>query len=146
MKLVVDANVLFSFFKRDSTTRKLITSLEIFELSTPSFGIEELCKHEGEICKKAKISRAEFDEALEDLRLFVDVAPDEKFKDFGADAKKISPHLKDVPFVALVLWFKDKGYETALWSIESRLKELEKHEVKVYTTGELLGLLKLKRP
>jgi len=144
MKLVVDANVLFSFFKGDSTTRKLITSFEIFELSTPLFGIKELRKHEGEICKKARISKAEFEEALEDLGLFVDVVPDEKFKDFGADAKKISPHLKDAPYVALVLWSKSRGYETALWSIESRLKELEKHKVKVYTTGELLELLKLK--
>jgi len=144
MKLVVDANVLFSFFKRDSTTRKLITSFEIFELSTPSFCIEELRKHEREIRKKAKISKAEFEEALEDLGLFVDIVPDEKFKDFGADAKKISPHLKDAPYVALVLWSKSKGYETAMWSIESRLKELKKHEMKVYTTEELLKLLKLR--
>ncbi|RJS74260.1 hypothetical protein CW713_02340 [Methanophagales archaeon] len=35
MKLVVDGNILFSFFKKDSITRKLITAFEIFELYTP---------------------------------------------------------------------------------------------------------------
>ena len=145
MKLAVNANVLFSFFKKDSVTRKLVTSFEMFELFTPSFSIEELRKHEKDICKKAEISVAEFDEALEDLGVFVDIVPDEEFKDFAAQAKKVSPHLKDTPYVALVLWLKDRGYEVALWSIESRLKKLEKHGVKVYTTKELLGLLKLKR-
>ena len=51
MKLVVDANVLFSFFKKDSTTRELITSFEIFELYTPSLCIKELSKNKEEICR-----------------------------------------------------------------------------------------------
>ena len=45
MKVVVDANILFSFFKKDSTTRKLLTSFEIFELYTPSLCIKELSKN-----------------------------------------------------------------------------------------------------
>lgn len=66
MWLVVDANVLFSFFKRESATRKLITSL----------GIKELRKHRREICEKSKISGVQFDETLKDLKLFIDVVRD----------------------------------------------------------------------
>lgn len=144
MRLVVDANVLFSFFKKDSATRKIITSFELFELITPSLCVKELHRHEGEIREKAKISDEEFEEGMEDLRLFVDIIPDEEFKDFASKAEKISPDLKDVPYIALVMWSKSKGHETSLWSQESKLDELEKHGVKVYKTGELLELLKLK--
>lgn len=98
MKLVVDANVLFSFFKRDSTTRKLVTSFEIFELYTPSLCIKELSKNKEEICRKSKISEAEFEEAMEYLRLFVEVIPDEEFKDFSGEAKQLlGEHIKRHP-------------------------------------------------
>ena len=89
MKLVVDANILFSFFKRDSATRKLLTSFEIFELYSPSFEIKELTKKREEICRKSRISEAEFEEAMEDLRLFVGFVPDEEFKDLGGEAKQL---------------------------------------------------------
>jgi predicted nucleic acid-binding protein len=34
MKIVVDTNILFSFFKRDSTTRRIITSVEFYTLKS----------------------------------------------------------------------------------------------------------------
>jgi predicted nucleic acid-binding protein len=58
MKLVVDANILFSFFKRDSTTRNLLTSFELLELYTPALGFSELVKNKADICRKAVISDA----------------------------------------------------------------------------------------
>jgi len=59
MKLVVDSNVLFSFFKRDSTTRKLVIDPELefnLELFTPADALEELKERGGEICSKFGIS------------------------------------------------------------------------------------------
>ncbi|GAI90273.1 unnamed protein product, partial [marine sediment metagenome] len=42
MKLVVDANILFSFFKKASFTRRFILSHPEIELFTPLYVFEEL--------------------------------------------------------------------------------------------------------
>lgn len=140
MKLVVDANVLFSFFKRDSTTRKLLTSFEIFELYTPSLCIKELSKNKDEIRRKSKISEAEFEESMEDLRLFVGVVPDEEFTDFGVDAKQLlEEHIKDIPYFALALFLK-----CGIWSNEKRFKWQSR--IKVFSTSDLIKLLFIIQP
>lgn len=60
MRLVVDANVLFSFFKKDSVTRKLITSPKLL-LFAPAFSLRELDKHKEEVIARAKISPDEYE-------------------------------------------------------------------------------------
>ena len=59
MKLVVDANILFSFFKRDTLTRKLVLSSSL-ELYAPEKVFEEFDKHSEIIIKKSDISLEEF--------------------------------------------------------------------------------------
>ena len=140
MKLVVDANVLFSFFKRDSTTRKLVTSFEILELYTPSLCIKELSKNKEEICRKSKISEAEFEEAMEYLRLFVEVIPDEEFKDFSGEAKQLlGEHIKDIPYFALTL-----SLHCGIWSNEKRFKRQSR--IKAVLTSDLVSFLSETRP
>jgi predicted nucleic acid-binding protein len=140
MKLVIDANILFSFLKKDSITRKLITSFEIFELYTPSRGVKELSKNRGEICRKSRISEAEFEEAIEDLKLFVAIVPDEEFKDFGVEAKELlGEHVKDIPYFALAL-FLDCG----IWSNEEKFKLQSR--IKVYSTSDLAKLISIIKP
>ena len=135
MKLVVDANVLFSFFKKDSTARNLITSFEIFELYTPALCIKELSKHKEEICKKSRISEAEFEEEMEYLRLFVGTVPDEEFKDFAGKAKQLlGEHIKDIPYFALALYLN-----CGIWSNEKRFKR--QFSVKAFSTSDLVSLL-----
>ena len=103
MKLVVDANVLFSFFKKDSTTRELI--------------------------------------------LFIKIVPRDLFEASLAMAEEIlSPHLKDVPYVALSLFFKDEGHEIGLWSNEKRLKKVKKYGIKKFSTSDLISFLSETRP
>lgn len=143
MRLVVDMNVLFSVFKRDSATRKLITSSDI-KLYTPSLCIKELIRNRDEICSKSKISEPEFREILKDLDLLVEVVNEETFADFGPDAVKIlSSHIKDVPYAALSLSLKNSGLPIGLWSNENRLKVLERYGIKVYKTKRLLELFGL---
>lgn len=135
MKLVVDANILFSFFKSDSATRKLLTSFEIFELYSPSLGIKELTKNREEICRKSRISEAEFEEAMEDLRLFVGFVPDEEFKDFGGEAKQLlGKHIKDIPYFALALFLN-----CGIWSNEKRFKRQSR--IRVFSTADLISFL-----
>jgi predicted nucleic acid-binding protein len=63
------ANILFSFFKKDSTTRRLLTSFEIFELYTPALCFLELLNHKEEICKKSGISGNDLGNYRKSLRI-----------------------------------------------------------------------------
>ncbi|RZN40080.1 MAG: hypothetical protein EFT35_03375 [Methanophagales archaeon ANME-1-THS] len=140
MKLVVDANVLFSFFKKESQTRELITSFEIFELYTPLLGINELFKNKEEICRKSKITEADFEEAMESLKLFVGVVPDEEFKDFSREAKELlGEHVKDIPYFALAF-----SLNCGIWSNEKRLKRQSR--IAVFSTSDLAKLLSIIKP
>lgn len=140
MKLVVDANVLFSFFKKDSTTRKLITSFEIFELYTPALCIKELSKHKEEICRKSKITEAGFEEEMEYLRLFVGIVQDEEFKDFAGKARQLlGEHIKDIPYFALALYLN-----CGIWSNEKRFKKQSR--IKAVSTSDLISFLSETRP
>ncbi|MBO3798485.1 MAG: hypothetical protein JTT13_06430 [Candidatus Brockarchaeota archaeon] len=60
MKLVVDTNILFSFFKKDSATRKIMTRIDLFEFYTLRSRFDELFKHKEEVCAKANITVEEF--------------------------------------------------------------------------------------
>ena len=134
MKLVVDTNVLFSFFKKDSTTRNIITSYEIFQLYTPEFCLKELEKLKNVICKKARISEKEFKEIFEILKVFVMPVPLEKYKKFLNKAKTISPDPDDIDIFALAI-----KLNCAIWSNDSRLKKQKK--IKVFSTEEIVELV-----
>ena len=62
MKLVVDASVLFSFFKKGGTTRELILDPELkYDLDLFAPVLEEVGKHKDEICSKFGLSPQDFD-------------------------------------------------------------------------------------
>ena len=142
MKLVLDANVLFSFFKKESIVRELILDPELkynLELFTPDYVLEELGRHKDEICSKFSITPADFDIMLFSLEIFVRVVPEAVFNDFLPAAEEIlSAHKKDVHYAALSLYFKSKGYEVVLWTQEKKLKDLEEHGIRVLSISELL--------
>lgn len=142
MKLVVDANVLFGFFKRESKTRELILDPELeyeLELFAPELVLDEIGRHKSDICSRFGLNPKDFDELFSALNLFIKVVKKQDFEEFIPEAKKIfSEHLKDVPYVALVLWLKESGMDIALWSEEDRLEDAEKEGIKVYKTSKLL--------
>ena len=146
MKLVVDANILFSFFKKESIVRELILDPELkynLELFAPEYVLEELSRHKGEICSKFNISPKDFDIMLFSLELFVKIVPREAFNDFLPRAEEIlSSHKKDIPYTALSLYFKSRGYEVVLWTQEKKLKMLEKQGIRVLSISKLLENLK----
>ncbi|RLJ02049.1 MAG: hypothetical protein DRP10_02395 [Candidatus Aenigmatarchaeota archaeon] len=134
MKLVVDSNVLFSFFKKESSTRKIITLVELLELYTLKSRIDELIKHKEEICSKSKITEEEFFKSLTELEIFVRIIDDKLVFKFGREAIKLAPHSEDAPLFALSLFFN-----CPIWSNEVAFKRQSK--VKVFNTKELLELL-----
>jgi len=132
MRLVVDANVLFSFFKRGSLTRKLITSPELL-LFAPTFSLRELDKHKEEVIARAKISPDVYESSKEVLRGFVEFSPLEEYEEKLTLAKEISPDPKDIRYFALALWLG-----IPLWTNEKRLKGQDK--VLVFSTSDFLKM------
>ena len=140
MILVVDANVLFSFFSQESIVRAIVVNPELelgLELTAPMLLLTEIDKHKSEICKKAGISQEEYKFPRNALEVFVKKVPNEFWQDCKAEASKLlKDHPKDIPYFALALKLK-----SAIWSNEKRFKRQSK--VKVYTTSELLKELGL---
>jgi predicted nucleic acid-binding protein len=127
MKLVVDTNIIFSLFKSDSFTRKLIKENNL-QLFAPEEIIEELIKYSDEICKKAKIEKNKF---LEDLALLNKII--EFKKPLKSSLELAKDHISDKAdeiFLALAIELK-----IPLWSNDSHLKEQSR--IKVFTTTEL---------
>ncbi len=135
----MDANVLFSFFKKDSATRRLLRTLTILgtRLISPDFVLEELVRDKERVKQYAGIDEIEFLFLLSLLEKRVEVFSKSEYEKFLTEAEGLLPgHLKDVPYFALAL-----KLNCTIWSNEKRLKKQDK--VKVFSTRELLESFKL---
>ena len=133
MKLVIDANILFSALIKDSLTAELLFE-EDLELYAPAFFIEEFMKYEELILKKMKRSREKYIEILHCLKDIINSVSEEEFDEFLDKAKQISLDEKDISYVALALKIK-----CGIWSNDKKLKDQK--VVTVYTTAEIKELL-----
>ena len=133
MKFVVDANVLFSFFWRDSFTKRLLTG-NYFELCSPEFSLEEIEKYKEEIMRKAKIDLEEFERLRRELILYVDFFSLSDYGKFLSKAVEVCPDEDDVDYFALALKFG-----VGIWSNDKMLKGQD--DVKVLDTMEVLDLI-----
>jgi len=135
MDLVVDTNVLFSFFKSDSSTRKIIvgTSLTLY---APRETFTEPLKYADEICNKSGITKKEFNFIRETLFSLIKTVPQSLFlKEVNAAKSFLSDTAKeDAPFVGLALYLG-----IPLWSNDKALKRQDK--VKVLLPSDLLRLI-----
>jgi len=133
-KLVVETNILYSFFWKNSPTHKVLSSIGLreFDLFSPAFTLEELHKHKEEVLFESGIRLNEFNELMRLLSTFIDFIKTSEYMEFIEEAKSLFPkHLKDVDFFALAL-----KLDCPLWSNEKLHKKQSK--VKVYSTSELL--------
>lgn len=133
VKLVVDTNILFSFFWRGSLTRKLLINSD-FELVSPKFALVELKKYSKEIIKKTKITKREFEKELLNLQKVVSFIDKKKYSYFLKAVEVFSPDKDDADFFALCLFF-----DCSLWSNDSLLQSQEK--VEVFSTEEIIEVL-----
>src|SRR3989344_3169822 len=94
MQFVVDTNILFSFFKSDSLTRKVIVLANCSWLA-PVRARDELLKHADELCRKSKLKN--IDSALELLQSYVTFVPVNEYKEHFKEGILLSGgwHLKD---------------------------------------------------
>ncbi len=133
MKLVVDSNILFTFFWKKSVARELF-SIQDLELYSPEFALEEIEKYSKDIMHKANISEKEFNLTREELKIFVRFVKIEEYSDFLKQSAKITPDKNDVDFFALSL-----RLNCQIWSNDNLLKNQEK--IKVLTTKEIIDLM-----
>ena len=130
MKLVVDTNILYTFFWKNSLTHKILLRQDL-ELFSPEFALQEINSHKQDILKKTNLSEEKFKELKLDLSIAVEFLPIEKYKDLFDSAKKISPDPNDIDFFALAL-----KLSLPIWSNDSILKK--QNEVNVFSTMDLL--------
>lgn len=135
-KLILDANILFSFFKKDSVRQGIIEELlnKGVELISPKFIIDELLKNKDKIIKFSDISSENFSFLLSSLKSEVILIPESEFEDFLSKANKLSPHSKDNPYFALSLSLDN----SPIWSDELAFKNQSK--IKILSTEELLDV------
>lgn len=139
--LVVNANILFSFFNKNSARRHLIKKLPKrgCKLITPAFALEELMEDKERIKDFARIDEVGFMFLFSLLeRKIMEIYPEEKYEESLSEAEKISPHGKDVhkddPYFALAL-----SFNAPIWSDEKAFKR--QSIVNVFSTSELILFL-----
>ena len=133
MKVVVDTNILFSYFWKNSLTKKLLEMSKI-DLVSPSISLKEIKKYKEEISDKAKINPSEFLTLLNNLKKTVKFIEKSYYSSHLDEAQNISPDEADADFFALCL--KEK---TFLWSNDSLLQKQNK--INVLSTKEIIELL-----
>jgi len=131
MKLVVDANVLFSALIKDSMTRKLFFE-ERLEIYAPEYLFEEFEEHKMEIMQKAHRGESEFWEVVDILKSRMSVVTVSEFEKFMEKALKVSPDKDDAIYFAAAL-----AIGGAIWSNDRRLKGQK--AVKVWSTEEIVA-------
>jgi predicted nucleic acid-binding protein len=137
VELVVDTNILFSFFWKESVVREIIIDPDKkfnLELFMPPHALIELELHKEGICEKAGITTEEFEFAFSNLQVSIMIVPIPFFDECKSEAEKLAPHLKDVPFFALAL-----KLGCAIWSEEEAFKRQNK--VEVFNIKELIDFL-----
>ncbi|MFH1072559.1 MAG: PIN domain-containing protein [Nanoarchaeota archaeon] len=131
MKVVVDANIFLSaLISPGGKTCELIFSNEL-SLAAPEYLFEEFTRHQAEILKKSRLSKAEFAVALSLISSQIQFIPYAEFKDKIHQAEQITPDPNDTEYLALALRLK-----CPIWSNDKALKKQD--AVKIFSTQEIL--------
>jgi len=131
MQIVIDTSIIFSLFKMDSFTRRLIQSYSMEFIAPPSM-IDEVMKYQSLICTKSGLSPDSFSSALREISALCNFhKPSTRYLD---KASALISHASDVPFLAIAL-----ELQIPLWSNDAHFKS--QSVVRVYTTKELAQLL-----
>jgi len=137
MFLILDTNILFSFFWKSKVFRLVRKLRQIgYELTAPDFVFSELSALKEKILKASKLSESEYEVLLIFLKYIVKEVSEDEYKEYLSKAESISPHPKVVPLFELSLAL-DK---TPIWSREPRLKR--QRFIKVLNDEEVEQLTK----
>jgi predicted nucleic acid-binding protein len=136
MKLIVDANILFSALIKDGLTAELLISDKL-QLFAPEFLFTEYTKYKDLILRKTHRNEEEFNNFLEILKDQIFIVPKKEIMPFMDEADKISPDPKDTVYFALAIALKSN-----IWSNDKKLKQSQT-KINVFSTEELLKRIEL---
>jgi len=102
MKLVVDANEVFSFFNEKSKAREFSLSSEL-ELYSPSFSLKEIKEHKSDVLKRFSLSETQYLLIEKLLGNVIRFADEKEYSGFLKEAKSVSPDADDTEYFALAL-------------------------------------------
>lgn len=124
MKIVIDTNVLFTWFWNKSILQNILQK-KILTCYAPQLALNELQKYRQEIQEKANISQKEFTEKLELLKKEIEFVSS---KNYSENYKTLDKQLQqnkmyegfknDIDFLALATYLS-----CPLWSNDKLLKE-----------------------
>ncbi len=129
MKLVIDANPLFSALIKDGFAVNVIVN-ECFELYAPEFLFDEFLEHKKEILGKTKRSEKELNHLVDNLKEIVRIVPKNEFEPYLEEAKQLTSDIDDIFYLVLAL-----KLNIGIWSNDKKLKKQDK--VKIYSTEDL---------
>ncbi len=141
MRIVVDSNILFTFFWKNSIFRRLATYQ--LNLIAPEKALEEINNYKDYIKNKANITESEFQELKKDLALRVEFIALNYYKEYFNKVKTLSKEipqekqtefLDDADFIALAL-----KNDCPLWTHDKLLKKQSK--IQIFWTKEIINLL-----
>lgn len=135
MDLVIDSNILFAALIKNSLTLELLFR-EDLHFYAPQFIFGEFAKYEEEIKRKTEKTDDAFEWVLKIFQRRIITFPQEEILPFIEKARAFSPDINDLPYLALAL-----KLNIPLWSNDRLLKE-KQNKVKVYSTSDLLKILK----
>lgn len=133
MRLVADANVLFSSLIRDGTTRRIWFDPRV-SLCAPALILVELIKYRPYIESKCEGGMESLDRLAEKALSRVSIVGEESLKPYMPAAASLIRDSKDWLYIACAL-----KEDAAIWSNDKHFKGQKRVEVK--TTVELLSEL-----
>jgi len=142
MKLVVDTNVLITFFWKNSTFNKIIHDKNL-HLYAPAYALTEINKYAHHIQKKTGLSALRFKKLRNELYEHVQFMPFDEYASYFLTAQEMGKgltkeqyelFLDDLDFIACAF-----AWGCPLWSNDKLLKE--KTKIEVLTTAEVVLLL-----
>ena len=134
MKIVIDANVLFSILIKSGKTEELLI-FNNFELFAPEYLFAEFEKYKTLIFEKTQRDIEYFEVFLEVMKRKINIVPNNEINSFIEIAKEISPDIKDTDYFAVALLL-----ECPIWSNDKLLKSQD--IVKIYNNEDLIKRIK----
>ncbi len=137
MKIVVDANIVIAALAKQSITKEVLL-YPFMDYYSPDFLLEELAEHEDEIISKMHIDKAGYQKVLDILTKKIKIVHKATYSQYMGQAHEIMGKLDedDEQYIAAALSIDADG----VWSYDPDFKEQE--VVKLFTTGELLHIIK----
>jgi len=129
MKIVADANILFSCLLKAGLTRRLWFHPEL-ELIAPAFIVKEFLKYRNELLKKYSGSEEEFEKLLSRILAQMKMVDEEDLRPYLPAAASLSSDAKDWLYLACALrenaqiWSHDKGFKKQIRIIIKGTEEL----------------------